>query len=127
MGWLGPQQAREQPGRRRRRQWRHERAQVLPARPDRSLERGTPCAVIEVRANAPAAPPAPVAIADRPQHLLAVHRAAVLAVEQRAPRLEDRLFGSVYRHAKRARDLLVREAAQLAHHQGAALTLRQDA
>jgi hypothetical protein len=55
----------------------------------------------------------------------AIEGTTLFEVHQRRTRLEDRLHGRLLTALERTADLLILEAAKLAHQQGAALTLGQ--
>jgi hypothetical protein len=76
-----------------------------------------------MRTNSAAPQRTAVAVGDRAPHLLTCHGSAFRELEQGLPCLEDRLLGGSDRAAEDDRDLLVREAAELAHHERGPLAL----
>src|SRR5919201_1986091 len=72
------------------------------------------------RAGIPAPQPPPFAVGDLAASLITSHVASLRELRQRVTRLEDRLLRAAARDAQRDGDLLVGEAAQLAHTERAA-------
>ena len=112
-------------GRYRRRQHRRVRAQLIGASPDRVGEPLASGAVTQVRAHgAPAQHPA-VAGGNPASDLLTLHCSSLRKLEQGLARLEDGLLGAPNAGSQRGRDLLVRDAAELAQKQGAPSAIRK--
>src|SRR5436305_14012495 len=109
----GPEHAGESKWRERRR----DGLEVGATSRDRGGEGSTRGAVAEMAADASPAQHAPVALGDHAAHLLTGHRATLCKLEQSLASLEDSLLGGAHRESQGERDLLVREAAELAHHQ----------
>jgi hypothetical protein len=117
--------ALEQTGGGDRRQRRDQRQQIAPELWDSRGERSTILAVAQMGSGPATAQEAAVGIGNRPADLIARHSSTLAKLEQRLARLVDRLLGRSNRRLERQRDLVVREAAKLAHDQCGALPLVQ--
>jgi hypothetical protein len=65
--------------------------------------------------DTPAAQRAAITLRDHAPYLVAGHRATFCQRHERGSRVEDGLFCASYRRTKCRSDLLMRQAAQLAH------------
>ena len=123
---LGPrEQMGEQRRPDRRRKGRRQRGEVGRTLGERGLELPAGTARAHVRAHAPAAQHAAVAVRQCALDVSAEHRPALGALLQPRARLEDRLLDRARRAVEHAGDLLVRQPAQLAQHERHALALGQ--
>ena len=115
----GVHRARQHRRRGSGRENRHEGAQIRLPSTDRGGECSAGCAVAQVRTDPPAAKNATVTLGDRLANLSAGHRASLGAFLEPAPSLEDRLLGGTRRGLECDSDLLVRQTAELSHHERA--------
>ncbi len=68
---------------------------------------------------------AAICVGELAPYLVTGHGPPLFELEQRAACLEDRLLGGADRDLERGRDLLVRETAELAHHECGPRALRE--
>ena len=104
---------------------RPEHVQVGLAHAHRALEGGAVVAGAQVGADAAGAQVAAVAVRQAAAHARALGRAAVDGVVQGGAGVEDGAAGGLVGDAEGEADLVVAQAAELAHDQGAALALGQ--
>jgi hypothetical protein len=117
------QEVRKPTGRCRRRELWCERREGGAPDGDLRAEVRAGTAVAQVRSHAAPAQHASVAVGDRAAHVVTCHRAALRELGERTAGFEDRLLGGAGRDRESDPDLLVCEAAELAHHQRRPLAL----